>query len=97
MLKYEHATLLLMLTRRLQVLLDDDRFRRLEAEAERREVAIAVVVRDAIDSELTGPSTEERRAAARSFLAFDEDQAPMPDVHDLKADLATMHDRHGID
>ena len=38
-----------MLTRRLQVLLDDSRYQRLEAAARRRRVSVATVVREAID------------------------------------------------
>ena len=39
-----------MLTKRLQVLLDEERFERLEREAVRRQVSVAVEVRDALDA-----------------------------------------------
>lgn len=57
-----------MLTRRLQVLLDDDRYRRLESAARRRRVSVATVVRDAIDRDLGSPELA-RGAAGRRFLA----------------------------
>jgi hypothetical protein len=56
-----------MLTRRLQVLLDDDRYRRLESAARRRRVSVATVVRDAIDHDLGTPALG-RAAAGRRFL-----------------------------
>lgn len=55
-----------MLTRRLHVLLDDDRYRRLTSGAERRSVSVAVVVREAIDAALPG-DCDERCSAARSI------------------------------
>ena len=57
-----------MLTRRLQVLLDDKRYRRLEAAARRRRVSVAAVVREAIDRDLDAPALD-RSAAGRRFLA----------------------------
>ena len=75
---------MLMLSRRLQVLLDDERFDRLAAEAKRRGTPIAVVVRDAID--LAFPSGASRRAAAaRDVLAAEP--MPVPDPRDLRAEL----------
>ncbi|OLC51260.1 MAG: hypothetical protein AUH67_00215, partial [Chloroflexi bacterium 13_1_40CM_4_69_19] len=38
-----------MLTRRLQILLDDRRYRRLHAEARARRASVGALVRDAID------------------------------------------------
>jgi hypothetical protein len=61
-----------MLTRRLQVLLDEERYRRLEAAARRRRVSVATVVRDAIDRDLGAPALG-RAAAGQRFL----DAAPM--------------------
>lgn len=57
-----------MLTRRLQILLDDDRYERLAAEANRRRVPVAVVVRDALDASLP-VSRRRREEAARRILA----------------------------
>ena len=41
-----------ILDRRLQILIDDARFRRLEAVARERRLSIAAIIRDAIDAEL---------------------------------------------
>jgi hypothetical protein len=59
-----------MLDRRLQVLIDDDRWSRLDHEAERRGVPIAVLVREAIDERYPGDA-DERRAALESVLDAD--------------------------
>jgi hypothetical protein len=74
-----------MLTRRLQILLDDQRYRRLRAEARARRASVGALVREAIDR--TFPVGHERkRAAAKAILAA----APMPlprDVRELKREL----------
>lgn len=81
-----------MFNRRLQVLIDDERLRRVEAEAARRGVSVAVVVRDALDAAYPS-TTEERQAAAQRILAAE----PMPvgDVEDLRAELDAARGRHG--
>lgn len=81
-----------MLTRRLQVLIDDERLRRLEAEAARREVPVAVLVREALDAAYPA-TTEERRAAAERILAAEP--MPVPDVDDLRDELGEARGRHG--
>lgn len=63
-----------MLNRRLQVLLDEERYQRLERAARRRRVSVATVVRDAIDRDLGSPALA-RRDAGQRFLA-----APPMDV-----------------
>jgi hypothetical protein len=73
-----------MLTRRLQVLLDDKRYRRLEAAARRRRVSVATVVREAIDRDLGSPALD-RSAAGRRFLA-----APPMEVEGLEDLLAEL-------
>ncbi|MCB0904071.1 MAG: antitoxin [Actinobacteria bacterium] len=54
------------LERRMQVLLDQDRYRRLEAEAQRRNQSVGATVRDAID--LLLDSDAARRLGARKAL-----------------------------
>ena len=79
-----------MLTRRLQVLLDEPRHRRLAVEAARRNVPGAALVREAID--VAFPSTsEERRAAAEAILAAEA--MPGPDVPELVAELDELRAR----
>jgi hypothetical protein len=56
-----------MLTHRLQVLIDDERYKRLQNEAERRDVPVAVIVREAIDT-FVPTHLEERRRALEHLL-----------------------------
>lgn len=56
------------LTRRLQVLLDDARFARLEEEARRSGTTVAAVVRDALDHAYP-PRAVPPQEAARRLLA----------------------------
>jgi hypothetical protein len=79
-----------MLNRRLQVLLDEPRYRRLEAAARRRRVSVATVVREAIDRDLEVPAMG-RSAAGRRFL----DAPPMPvgSVEALLEELDALRSR----
>jgi hypothetical protein len=74
-----------LMTRRLHVLLDDDRWLRLEVEAARRQVAMAVLVREAIDATFPG-GRSARRAAADLILAADPAEVP-EDPADLKREI----------
>jgi hypothetical protein len=76
--------------RRLQILLDEERHRRLTAVAEDRGVAIAVVVREAIDRGLATPDRRRREAADRVLAAPDMD-VPEPAV--LHAELEQLRGR----
>jgi hypothetical protein len=80
-----------MLTRRLQVLIDDERYERLKAQSERTGVPIGEIVRRAIDRAL--PATaERRREAIDRFLAAEP--IPVPDdPADLKKEIQAMHER----
>jgi len=66
-----------MLTRRLQVLLDEARYARLASEADRRSVPVAVVVREAIDAAFPN-GAGERAAAARAILGAPPMRVPDP-------------------
>ncbi len=78
---------MLMLTRRLQVLIDERRYRRLQAEARARRATVGALVREAIDR--TFPvSIERKRAAAKAILAA----APMRLPADIKAFHAELDD-----
>ena len=81
------------MSRRLQVLLDDDRMRRLDERAQAQGRSVASLVRDAIDIAYPGDDAERRREAARRLLAA----APMPvdaEWSRMKAeDRAAMLDR----
>jgi hypothetical protein len=81
-----------MLTRRLQVLLDDKRYLRLEAAARQRKVSVATVVREAIDRDLGAPALD-RSSAGRQFLAADPME--VPGVEALLDELAELRGRRG--
>lgn len=78
------------LEHRLQILLDDERHKRITEAAHERGVSVATVVREAIDRGLGGPSIR-RRAAGRRLL-----QAPdmaVPDPEELRAELDALRGR----
>ena len=75
--------------RRLQVLIDEKRYRRLEQRAEAEHRPVAALVRDALD--LAYPDdTDDRRAAGIALLALE----PMPaaDWPELKRDVLAASD-----
>jgi hypothetical protein len=73
------------LTRRLQVLIDDERYERLRRESERTGAPIGAIVRAAID-ERVGADLDRaaRRAAARRLLDAPPPPGPEPDWEDAK-------------
>lgn len=79
-----------MLTRRLQILLDEERYQRLAALAGERGVSVATVVREAIDRGLP-PSPGRRRQAGQRIL--DAPAMPVPDVADLVEELDELRGR----
>jgi hypothetical protein len=78
--------------RRLQLLLDEDRYRRVAALASQRGTSVAAVIRDAIDRGLPRPE-RRRTAAARRIL--DAEDMPVPDVTALLAELDDLRGRRG--
>jgi hypothetical protein len=72
------------LERRLQILLDEQRHRRLAALAEERGVSVATVVREAIDRGLP-TSDGARRAAGRRLLEAAD--MPVPEPQELLAEI----------
>jgi hypothetical protein len=77
-----------MLTRRLQILLDEERYERVRAVAQQRGTSVASVIREALDRGL--PATQRRRtAAARRILGA----APM-ETGDLLTELDELRGRH---
>jgi hypothetical protein len=84
--------MLMLKSRRLQILIDEEQFRRLEAAAAQRKVPVAVVVREALDAKLAlHPS--ERRAAAHSILSAPRMKVPTP--KELRAELDALRGRAG--
>jgi hypothetical protein len=78
------------MTRRLQILMDEERYRRVAALAQSRRVSVATVIRDAIDRGLPR-ADDERVAAGRRFLAAEPIDVP-PTVEDLRAEIAEAYD-----
>ena len=83
---------MLMLTHRLQILIDDERHARIREAAEERGVSVATVVREAIDRGLAG-TEERRRGAAQRLLGAPE--MPVPAVDELKRELEALRGRRG--
>ena len=80
----------IMLNRRLHLLLDEDRYGRLAAEADRRRVPVAVIVREAIDAAFP-PDAAGRAEAARTILGAEPMAVPSPD--DLRSELDELRAR----
>jgi hypothetical protein len=78
------------LEHRLQILIDDDRHRRIVRAARQRGVSVATVVREAIDHGLSGPSSR-RLASGRRVLAAPD--MPVPDPEQLRAELEALRGR----
>ena len=79
-----------MLTRRLQILIDEERYVRLAERAGKRGVSVATVIREAIDRSF--PPGEERRGdAGRRILAAEPMEVPGPEG--LRDELEALRDR----
>jgi hypothetical protein len=79
------------LERRVQILLDEPRYRRVASEARRRRVSVAAVVRDAIDQMTSGAET--RNDAIAGILAA-EPMAVPSDPAELRRELDAAHQGH---
>lgn len=79
-----------MLTRRLQILLDERQYARLAAFAEEHNLSVGAAVREAIDRSL--PATrDERLAAFRQLLSAPPMEVPDPEG--LRAELDDLRGR----
>jgi predicted DNA-binding protein len=81
---------MLMLERRLQILIDEDRHRRITAVARERGVPVSVVVREAIDRGIADPEDRRARAASRILAADDMD---VPDTAALLDEIDQFRSR----
>jgi hypothetical protein len=80
-----------MYDRRLQLLLDQERYDRVAQRARRRKVSVATVIREAIDVAVPASDTARREAADRILAAR---PIPVPrDPADLRRELDEAHDR----
>lgn len=81
---------MLMLSRRLQVLIDDERYGALAREAARTGSSVGAVVRAAIDERLAPAAVPASGAGARLLAA---PTTPVPEPDELAAEIALMSDR----
>jgi hypothetical protein len=81
---------MIMLTRRLQVLLDERQYARLAAYAEERRLSVGAAVREAIDKAVPS-TTSERETAARRILAAEP--MAVPDPAALRRELGELRAR----
>ena len=80
------------MTRRLQILVDDERYQALERAARDRHVSVATVVRDAIDRDLAGPGLRRAEAGRRLLEAEPMDVGT---VDELLGELEALRGRRG--
>lgn len=78
------------MTRRLQLLLDEERYELVAAEASRQRVSVATVIRDAIDHSL-GYGSPDKTLAFETIVAAEPMDVPDPD--DLVAEIAELRGR----
>lgn len=81
-----------MLSRRLQILVDEMQYRRLASTARRRRVSVSTVVREAIERDLSGPDIRRREAGRRILRA---PAMPIDDVDAVLAELDELRGRRG--
>jgi hypothetical protein len=80
---------MLILRRRLQVLIDDERYERLQSESERVGAPVGEIVRRAIDCQFPPSDGDARAAAAERLLALADPagSGPEPDWETQKREL----------
>jgi hypothetical protein len=84
-----------MLNRRVQLLLDEERYGKLEAEARRRGTSVAAIIRTAIDQIPHEEDWPRRREALLAILRAEP--IPVPDdPADLRRELDEAHDRFRV-
>lgn len=83
-----------MLSRRLQVLIDEDRYNRLSRHALAQGMSIATLVRNAIDT--TYPAVDPARArAARAVL--EAEPMPLPDdPEEFEREVREAHEKRAV-
>lgn len=81
------------LTRRTQILLDEDRYRRLSEEADARNTSVAALIREAIDLALPTTSSNRERAASEFLRLAREEPDPGLSPSDLKREILSLNER----
>ncbi|MGH9190305.1 MAG: antitoxin [Acidimicrobiales bacterium] len=82
-----------MLTHRLQILIDDERYERLAKRASERGASIATLVREAIDSRF--PEVDPEKHAAYLALMAAEPMPVPDDPADLKREILETRSKLG--
>jgi hypothetical protein len=80
-----------MMTHRLQILLDEERYRRVSATAKQRKTSVAAVIREAIDRGV--PAAQRGRSSAASVILQAEPMGAS-DPRDLVIELDELRGRH---
>jgi predicted DNA-binding protein len=81
-----------MLDRRFQILLDEERYERLAAEARARGASVAALIREAIDRTFPAISTKKLSALKRILAA---PTMPVPEPDELRIELDELRGRRG--
>jgi hypothetical protein len=87
---YTCYSMSMSLDHRLQILIDDERHRRISAAARERGVSVATVVREAIDRGLASPEVQRRAAGGRLLEAPD---MQVPEPAELRDELEALRGR----
>ena len=82
-----------MLSRRMQILIDEERYERLAEESRRRKVSVAEIIRESIDIALP-PRWSDRVTAGAAILGAESMEVPAS-IADLKAELDELRGRRG--
>ena len=78
------------MSRRLQLLLDEERYQRVAAAAAEQRVSVATVIRDAIDASLPASAPARRAAGA---LLLRAQPADVPEPEELRRELDDLRAR----
>lgn len=81
-----------MLTRRTQVLLDDERYIRLERRARETDRSVGAVIREAIDRAFPARTMSRDEALEHFRMAPPLEGSDQPE--DVKRDILSRYDRH---
>ena len=84
-----------MLSKRLQILLSPEQRRRLEAEANRRGVSVASVIRESIDAQLGAVAREDRMRAVEEIRGMRTGRFLPPDDLDRLVERERRIDLRG--
>jgi hypothetical protein len=80
-----------MLTHRMQILLDEERRRRLERRSQETGTSVGGLIREAIDIAYPGFETDREAAAAKLLAASPID---VTDWDEMKEEVLSMYDRN---